>query len=316
MEESVVHFKNNVMEFIIIFAKKNPKSPLNLDIIVPLLQVIQTGVQPKSPTFQFISKVKSFLKNKLSKSNEVPEFSSFDDKAMIDIIKSIHTYVMEYHHGSKEESDMCTQLLLYLRKCIVGTGADILPAENNKNQNKLLEQYVSLYDENLQKYISKKSVDCQASYFGTPIQRFPSMSWPFMNTLINYIQPTKCGNIYRHTLVCDWISALIQHNFNKDINKKHQDEFIKKQWATLINESQQGIQYYIDQYSSNDIKKKKDNPKIIKSLMKLVGTMDRTYTKLMKSKSSDWNKELFTTLSNLDHMPIIRTTCKTILDRS
>ncbi|CAO3635815.1 unnamed protein product [Cunninghamella echinulata] len=316
MEESVVHFKNNVMEFIIIFAKKNPKSPLNLDVIVPLLQTIQSGVQPKTPTFQFVAKVKAFLKNKLSKSIEVPDYASFDDAAMLDILKSIHTYVMEYHHGSKEESEMCTQLLLYLRKCIIGTGADLLPSADNKNQTKLLEQYIALYDDSLQKYISKKSVDCQAFYFGTLIQRFPCMSWPFMNTLINYVQPEKCGNTYRHTLVCHWIGILIQHNFNKDINKKHQDQFIKKQWSTLVKESQQVIQHYVDQHSSNDNKKKKDISKTIKPLMKLVGTMDRTYTKLMKSKSSHWDKDLFTSLSTLDHMPIIRTTCKTILDRS
>ncbi|KAG1219497.1 hypothetical protein G6F68_021404 [Rhizopus microsporus] len=56
MQQNVIHFKNNVMGLVAIYARKNPTNPLVLTLIVPLLNIIRS-TPAKSATSQFINRV-------------------------------------------------------------------------------------------------------------------------------------------------------------------------------------------------------------------------------------------------------------------
>ncbi|KAI8329969.1 DNA polymerase phi-domain-containing protein [Chlamydoabsidia padenii] len=311
MQESVVHFKNNVMDFLNIFARKNPTSPLILGTIVPLLEIVQS-TKAKASTVQFVNKVEAYLKNKLGKATEVPAYGTYDDSALLNIVSSVHTFAIQTHGGGKARSDMSSQLLLFLRKCIVGTGADVTIASLDKPAGQLLANYMTCYRDSLTLFITRKSNQLHTSYFTAIIQRFPLTCWEsLLDTLVTHLDPTSCANTFRHSFTCQWSGVLIQQCVGKK-NKSVDDEFINKVLPRMIQGIEKSAQALLN---VDDIKS--GNTECMKSLMKLAALLDRTNLRL-GSKITTWNTSLFTDISNDKTYctPLVRTTCKSILDRS
>ncbi|CAO3601222.1 unnamed protein product [Absidia cylindrospora] len=317
MQESVVHFKNNVMDLLMIFARKNPTNSLLLGTIVPLLQVVQsTKAKAKASTVQFVNKVESYLKNKLGKATEVPPYGTFDDATLLDIMRSIHTFATGIHGGGKAHSDMCSQLLLFVRKCIVGTGSDVtvdslMGDKKTKAAGQLLQQYMDCYKASLEAFLTKKSNPLHTSYFVALLQRFPQTCWsPLMDTLVTHIVPDTCANTFRHSLACQWSGLLVQQCVGKK-TKSVDQVFTSKLLPTMIQHIESSAnKLLLDSTITGSHEK-------MKSLMKLAGLLDKTSSRL-GSKITTWDASLFTTLSTDKTFgtPLIRTTCKSILDRS
>jgi DNA polymerase phi len=213
MQQNVVYFKNNVMGLIVIYARKNPTNPLVLTLIVPLLNIIR-ATPSKSVTGQFVTKVIAFLKNRLSKAAEYPkEQSDF----VFDILQAVHDFAK--HSTSKELSEMCNQLSLYLRKCILG-GADFeITKETSAKTKKALEKFNAIYSESAKLYFTKKSTPFHPSIIQQMLQRYPLSSWDMLDTLVTYLNRNNCVNIYRLSMACKWTSVIIQRTVGK-VRKK------------------------------------------------------------------------------------------------
>ncbi|KAI8080065.1 DNA polymerase phi-domain-containing protein [Halteromyces radiatus] len=319
MQESVVHFKNNVMDLIVLFARRNPTNPLVLDTIVPLLQVVQT-TPSKASVAQFVNKVESYLKNKLGKATEVPVYGSYDDSVLLDIVNSIHAFSVSTHGAGKAHGDMCSQLLLFLRRCIVGSGSDISvnvlnSDKKTKQQGRVLAHYMERYQASLVSFLAKKSNPLHTSFFVTFLQRYPLTCWDsFLPSLLPFIQSEACANTFRHSLACQWSGILIQQCVTKK-NKEIDQAFLKTILPTWMTQIQQAIKKIT---TSTDVNTQiSSNNERLKSLMKLASLMDKTASRL-GNKITTWDTDLFTTLSTDKTWatPVVRTTCKAILDRS
>lgn len=209
MQQNVVHFKNNVMGLIVIYACKNPTNPLVLTLIVPLLNIIR-ATPTKSVTNQFVEKVIAFLKNRLSKANEYPkEQADF----VFDVLQAVHDFAKS--STSKELSEMCNQLSLYLRKCILG-GADFgISKETPAKTKKAAEKFLAVFSESTKLYMTKKSTPFHPSIIQQMLQRYPMSSWDLLNTFVTYLNRAECANIYRLSMACKWSSVVIQRTVGK-----------------------------------------------------------------------------------------------------
>lgn len=207
MQQNVVHFKNNVMGLIVIYARKNPTNPLVLSLIVPLLNIIR-ATPSKSVTNQFVEKVIAFLKNRLAKSTEYPKEQS---DYVFEILQAVHDFAKS--STSKELSEMCNQLSLYLRKCILG-GTDMEVATPAKTK-KALAKFNKIYSESIKLYLTKKSTPFPPSIIQQMLQRYPMSSWDLLDTLVTYLNRAECANIYRLSMACKWASVIIQRTVGK-----------------------------------------------------------------------------------------------------
>lgn len=209
MQQNVVHFKNNVMGLIVIYARKNPTNPLVLSLIVPLLNIIR-ATPSKSVTNQFVEKVIAFLKNRLAKSTEYPkEQADF----VFEIVQAVHDFAKS--STSKELSEMCNQLSLYLRKCILG-GTDFeVDSKTPAKTKKALTKFNAIYSDSIKLYMTKKSTPFHPSIIQQMLQRYPMTSWDLLTTLVTYLNRAGCANIYRLSMACKWASVIIQRTVGK-----------------------------------------------------------------------------------------------------
>lgn len=208
MQQSVVHFKNNVMDLIIIFVRKNPTSSLIFELIVPLLNAIR-ATPNKSVSAQFVTKTVSFLKNRLSVAKEHPKAT---DESIIDVVRAVQEFSKT---SNKEQAAMCENLLVYLRKCILGR-VDVDPStELPANVQNIMDKFMSIYRENLQEYMTKRSSRVHANQFKSLAEKSPYTSWALMDSLVEYIDPCACVNHFRHGQVIEWISSIIKRTVGK-----------------------------------------------------------------------------------------------------
>ncbi|GAA5816212.1 hypothetical protein MFLAVUS_009738 [Mucor flavus] len=220
MQQNVVHFKNNVMGLIVIYARKNPTNPLVLSLIVPLLNIIR-ATPSKSVTNQFVEKVIAFLKNRLAKSTEYPkEQADF----VFEIVQAVHDFAKS--STSKELSEMCNQLSLYLRKCILG-GTDFeVDTKTPAKTKKALTKFNAIYSDSIKLYMTKKSTPFHPSIIQQMLQRYPMTSWDLLTTLVTYLNRAGCANIYRLSMACKWASVIIQRTVGKK-SEVYNQKFIK-----------------------------------------------------------------------------------------
>lgn len=111
VKEAIVNFKCRVLDLLDIYVKQQCTNPLTLDLLVPLLEVIDTTKSPLVST-----KACNVLRNysKLCKSNSVPPVSDLD--ATMGMLRDVH------QRASKEASNAhaaaCSQASLLLVKAL------------------------------------------------------------------------------------------------------------------------------------------------------------------------------------------------------
>lgn len=198
--QNVFYFKNNVLDLLTIYVRKNPTNPLVLGLITPLLDVIR-NTPNKSAAGQFVTKTEAFLKNRLAKSHEVPHECGED---IYDVFKAVQDFSRSSAGAS--HNDLCIQLEIYLIKCIVGGDQELSSDVSEKARN-VWDKILALYKNEAQDYLSKRSSKVKASILAILPQRFPHSSWPLIDTLVDFINPIACSNPYRHTQVLQWITS-------------------------------------------------------------------------------------------------------------
>ncbi|KAF7729634.1 DNA-directed DNA polymerase [Apophysomyces ossiformis] len=305
MQQNIVHFKNNVMDLVAIYVRKNPTNPLILDTIVPLLNVIRS-TPAKSVTSQFVEKVTAFLKNKLTK---LPEYPKEHDDTIFEIMQSVHDFATQ--SSSKELSEMCNQLALFLRKCIVG-GADLelnddVPAKTKEELNKM----IAIYSSSLKLYMTKKSTHFPPSMIASLVQRFPHSTWPLMDSLVTYINPSETANHYRQSMACQWIMLMVQRSVGK------KSEEYNQLFAQLAPKIAKQVEQTIEKSMKEEAKGTLDYDSM-RNFVRFIVTMVRLHRKVLdndvKALNKAWNAELIASITSNDkyNKPAIQTTCKQI----
>ncbi|KAI9313750.1 DNA polymerase phi-domain-containing protein [Dichotomocladium elegans] len=288
---SVIHFKIYVMDLIIIFVRKNPSNPMVLDIIVPLLNILR-ATPAKSVTSQFAQKIMAFLKNKLPK---IPEYPKEHDGHIVDIFKAVYDFAKATN--SKEISDMCIQLALYLRKCVLG-GSDVeldesLPAKAKKE----IEKLNAIESEAAKIYMTKKTTRLRKDLVAVPLERSPFSSWPLLETLVDYISPASCANHFKHTQALQLITAVVQRTVGK------KSEIYNEKFATLAPKIASKVQEVLEM-SKNAGDKNVLNYAEMRTFIRFASTMIRFHKKAVKDDSKKinevWKSEWFSSVTSME----------------
>ncbi|KAI7903361.1 DNA polymerase phi-domain-containing protein [Cokeromyces recurvatus] len=284
-QQNIVHFKNNVMGLIIIYARKNPTNPLVLTLIVPLLNIIR-ATPAKSVTNQFVEKVVAFLKNRLSKATKYPKEQ---DEYVFDIMQSVHDFAK--HSTSKELSEMCVSLSLYLRKCILGGSDFEINDKTPANTKKAVDKLLAIYSESAKLYLTKKNTSIHPNIIQHMIQRYSFSSWDLLDTFVTYLDRNQCANVYRLSMVSKWITMILQHTVGK------QSELYNQKYIQLVPKIAIAVKATIELYSQED--KKGLDHKSMKNYHRFVAFLIRLHKKVA-SKTEDletvWGSELISAL--------------------
>ncbi|KAI8074718.1 DNA polymerase phi-domain-containing protein [Gongronella butleri] len=303
MQQSIVHFKNNVMELLGAFAKKNATSPLLLDTIVPLLEVVQ-ATKSKATTTQFVNKVMAYLQQRLGHASEVPS-EGYDEKDLMAIVTSVHRFA-QTTNGGRTHYAMANQLLVFLRKCIVASGADVVLDTLEKPRKLLMKQYIDAYRISLVQFLTQRSCNLNKQFFGI-FQTTPILAFDLSDTLIEHIPLTKCANAYRNTTSLQWLGHLIQRAAAaKDTAAPVQKAFAAKVPA-LVKAIHDAVTAILDG--------PRKDPLALAALMKLILQVHNTLPRLDK-KSNVWDTSLFTRLSQdeaLNAKGVVKQVCRAIL---
>ncbi|KAI6103557.1 DNA polymerase phi-domain-containing protein [Pisolithus sp. B1] len=207
-QREATHFKNRVLDLIDTFVKREPQSPLNIRLILPLIDLVtKSGMDEK----QLSDKAKGVLKNRLAKSKDVPADGRRDEVETI--LREIHQRVRKSH--SAENLSVLSQSSLYLCRVLVQLNGD--------------DCVVHIYQESLDDYISRKASQANLSFFQDFVRRFPALGSKLRDPLL--AASSSAVNAYRrcqafqllsvilsqHGKVCD--DQAIASSFQKNLQK-------------------------------------------------------------------------------------------------
>lgn len=229
LQLSITQFKINVMDLVIIFVRKNPSSPMVLDLIVPLINIIR-ATPAKSITGQFVQKIIAFLKNRLPKMSEYPK--EHDQQVIIDVYQAVYDFARST--SNSEMFDMCVQLSLYLRKCVLGAADAEITSDMSSKTRQEIEKLDAITITALEEYMTKKNTRYRKDIFVHPLQRSPFSSWPLLEALIQYINPAECINLFKHTQATQWITAVVQRTVAKVMDQKVSEYGFVLTWHVYI----------------------------------------------------------------------------------
>ena len=110
--ETMINFKNRVLDLLEIYVKKCHSSPIALEVLLPLLQLVR-----KSSVQQIAGKAASVLREftKLCKGQSLPSIESTEH--IWELLKMVHKEAM--HSSSNSHASSCSQASLLLVKILV-----------------------------------------------------------------------------------------------------------------------------------------------------------------------------------------------------
>ncbi|KAI8145824.1 DNA polymerase phi-domain-containing protein [Fennellomyces sp. T-0311] len=309
-EQNIYQFKNSVADLVIIFVRRNPESPLVLQTIVPLLNILR--VTPARPaTNQFLQKIIAFLKNKLAKATEYPKVDDVD--GALEILTAVHDFAKTKGATNKTLADMGVQLSMYLRKCILG-GTDLAIADDMSEEAKqTLDKTNAVYCSNLCDYYrSKKHTRIEYDLAAFLPNHFPYSSWPLLDTLLEFIHPSACHNNYRHTQNLEWISTVVNRTVDK--SSETYDTMFLSLAPKIAKIAQQAIED-----SANASDKKVLDTTSMRSFLKFLLGIVRKHKKLVTEEElrSTWKPEeslsRITSIKNYGDKPSLEALRKQVL---
>ncbi|KAI8647210.1 DNA polymerase phi-domain-containing protein [Parasitella parasitica] len=303
MQQNVIHFKNNVMGLIVIYARKNPTNPLVLTLIVPLLNIIR-ATPSKSVTNQFVEKIVAFLKNRLSKS---PEYPKEQADYVFDVVQAVHDFARQ--STSKELSEMCNHLSLYLRKCILGGSDFEISKETPANTRKAAEKFNAIYSDSAKSYLSKKSTPYHPSIIQQMLQRYPLSSWDILETLATFLDRAQCANIYRLSMACKWTTVIIQRTVGK------KSDVYNEKFLDLVPKIAESVKSTIELSLKNQDKAL--DYENMKNYLRFVTLIVRLHKKVAPETvdlKKVWDTELIASIGNNETFakPAISASCKSL----
>ncbi|KAM5466640.1 DNA-directed DNA polymerase [Microsporum audouinii] len=145
-KETMINFKNRVLDLLDIYVKKCHSNLLALDIILPLLQLLR-----KSSVQQLVQKAANVLREytRLCKGSSVPEIESTE--LVWDLLKQVHSEAT--HSASGPHATSCSQASLLLAKVLVA------------HEKESVSGIVDVYADTRKKQLLSNKCHVQASFF-------------------------------------------------------------------------------------------------------------------------------------------------------
>jgi len=225
LEKDILHYKLRVMDLIEIFIKKQPKNPLILQIMNPLLEVLKsTSSKNEQVLFQ---RTMGILKNKLCQLHEYPEASSLN-------VEDTHNQIKDLFDVSKtmmslQISNAVGLAIVYLVRVLRGSveskGPSVPETRGQRKKRKAKAEaeddvekpsdggcldedvLISCCKDVLSDFMTKRSSHVQPAIFKELMQRFPSLGWKIGMLLPEYLY-TAC-NTFRKMKACELLQNML-----------------------------------------------------------------------------------------------------------
>ncbi|KAF9105234.1 DNA-directed DNA polymerase [Mortierella sp. AM989] len=232
-KQTLIHFKNKVLDLLELYIKKQSSNELVLDLIVPLLSLVLIPSASNKPVHD---KISALLRNKLAKIKDYPR--ECDDEHVFEILTQVHELAKK--SPDAKFSGLCGDLSLLLVKVLIGgqdektavgetkvevpvkktrgaakgkaTGVSPEEAELKAKQDRV----VALYSASLKEFMTRKNSNLSAKMFLEFIDRFPHLAWHLSSTLLEYTSPKATVKSFRQAMAFAMLSALVKRLTNKN----------------------------------------------------------------------------------------------------
>ncbi|KAG0239379.1 DNA polymerase phi-domain-containing protein [Mortierella sp. GBAus27b] len=233
-KQTVIHFKNKVLDLLELYIKKQSSNELVLELIVPLLSLVLIPSASNKPVHD---KISALLRNKLAKIKDYPR--ECDDEHVFEILTQVHELAKK--SPDAKFSALCGDLSLLLIKVLIG-GQDektavgepkvdaAAPVKKTRGSVKAMaaaadpkeaalkvkqDRIVALYKSSLKEYMTKKNTHLSDKLFQEFIERFPHLAWRLSGTLLEFTNPKATIKSFRLTMAFTMLSGLVKRLGNK-----------------------------------------------------------------------------------------------------
>ncbi|KAH9929645.1 DNA polymerase phi-domain-containing protein [Amylocystis lapponica] len=209
-QREATHFKNRVLDLLETFIKKQPKNPLQVRLILPLVElIVSTGPDEK----QLADKATGILRSRIGKSRETP--STVDTDQAATVLEELHT---------RARTAPSSDVLATLSQCSLYLCRSLHHAKED-------ESILKAYRGSLVDFVSRKSSRLNANLFQDLIRRHTDVAWGLRDDLVG--ATGKAVNAYRQCQVFQLIQTLI--NQLPALNDRHVEilEYMPKLRAAL-----------------------------------------------------------------------------------
>ncbi|KAG0373315.1 DNA-directed DNA polymerase [Mortierella sp. AD032] len=234
-KQTLVHFKNKVLDLLELYIKKQSSNELVLDLIVPLLSLVLIPSASNKPVHD---KISAMLRNKLAKIKDYPR--DIDDEAVFEILSQVHELAKK--SPDAKFSGLCGDLSVLLVKVLIGgqdektaVGETKVEAPSKKARGAKggakgktaamdpeeaalkakQDRIVTLYSDSLKEFMTRKNSNLSAKMFIEFIERFPHLAWHLSSTLLAYTSPKATVKSFRQAMAFNMLSALVKRLSNK-----------------------------------------------------------------------------------------------------
>ncbi|KAG0071985.1 DNA-directed DNA polymerase [Linnemannia elongata] len=235
-KQTLIHFKNKVLDLLELYIKKQSSNELVLDLIVPLLSLVLIPSAANKPVHD---KISALLRNKLAKIKDYPR--DVDDEAVFEILNQVHELAKK--SPDAKFSGLCGDLSVLLVKVLIGgqdektdVGETKVEAPAKKTRGAKgksaaamdpeeaalkakQDRIVALYSESLKEFMTRKNSNLSAKMFMEFIERFPHLAWHLSSTLLAYTNPKATVKSFRQAMAFNMLSALVKRLSNKKTPK-------------------------------------------------------------------------------------------------
>ncbi|XP_035690472.1 myb-binding protein 1A-like protein [Branchiostoma floridae] len=236
-------FKQRVTDLLDIFLRKQPSNPLVLELVEPLLRIVQDSLR-KSEEHGLAEKVAGLYRNKLCKIKDYPVLGESDSEELHAVLSNIVqvAYMAPSVYLVSLVSAGCMFLLRVLRgKTSLAEPSPVKTRSKRKKEKQAedkstgpedpalktghidVQKVVELYKSALENFMTRRDSHIHAVLFEDLVQHFPVLGWQLAEQLTAYI--TTGVQIYRRTQACHLLLRLMN---------THQKPPDSQQWAAFV----------------------------------------------------------------------------------
>ncbi|KAJ1031815.1 hypothetical protein NDA13_002201 [Ustilago tritici] len=194
-KQEAIALRFKVLELVEIFARKQPQSPLMLDLITPLYEL---WANRDEDTEAVANKARQLLLNRISKAKAVPGEVDVDQVSWL--LERMHTEARESQ--SNDVSNVSQAINVYLTKVA-------LCKSGEKVKSALGGKLVEMYRQSLLDYLTRKASRMRYEFLIDAFRRFPMLGWELRSELLDSCRPGAASRAFRQVQVMQMLQAVL-----------------------------------------------------------------------------------------------------------
>ncbi|PCH38454.1 hypothetical protein WOLCODRAFT_115513 [Wolfiporia cocos MD-104 SS10] len=185
-QREATHFKNRVLDLLDIYMKKQPTSPLIVQLILPLLDLV---LLTSSDERQLADKAAGIIRSRIGKAKDTP--STVDKDRAIEVLGEIH---------SRARKAASFDVLIIIGQCSLY----VVKMLHHMNQN---EPVLEAYKSSLNDFVTRKTSRLNGQFFQEFVRRYADIAWNLREDLLKVTG--QAVNAYRQLQAFQMVQTLL-----------------------------------------------------------------------------------------------------------